>query len=122
MIPLTKLPGGSEIYDIDCTMRLADGETLVSVDSMTFLPALTGADALSFGSTAINSVQITYDDGRVAPIGKVVQVRILGGTAAPNQPKREYSVIATCTSSLGNTIVAKAPLQVLTLAPLNNLP
>ncbi len=122
MIALTKLPGGSEIYDIDCTMRLAAGETLVSVDSMSFLPALTGADALSFGATAINSTQITYDDGRVAPIGKVVQVRILGGSAAANQPKREYSVIATCTTSAGNILVARAPLQVLTLAPLNNLP
>lgn len=123
MIPLTKYPGsGSEIYDIDCTARLAAGETLVSVDSMTYLPTMTGADALTFGSTAINSSSITYDDGTTAAVGKVVQVRIFGGTAATNQPKREYSVIATCTSSLGNIIVAKVPLQVLTLAPMNNLP
>jgi hypothetical protein len=123
MIALTKYPGsGSEIYDLDCTARLAAAETLVSVDSMSFLPALMGADALLFGATSINASQIVYEDGVVAAVGKVVQVRISGGTSETNQPKREYSVIATCTTSAGNTLVVKAPLHVLTLAPLNNLP
>jgi hypothetical protein len=121
MFELEKYPGSSELYDFDFTGLLAPSETLLTVDSVTVLPALSGADALTFGSKTINTVAITYPDGVTAAIGKVVQIRVMGGTAEAGQPKRNYAVTITCTTSSGSTSVVKADMAVLTLAPLNNL-
>lgn len=121
MFELEKYPGSSELYDFDFTDLLASDETLLTVDSVTALPALIGADALTFGSKTINTVAVTYPDGVVAAIGKVVQVRVMGGTAEAGQPKRNYAVAITCTTSSGSTTVVKADMAVLTLSPLNNL-
>ena len=121
MFELEKYPGSSELYDFDFTGVLAANEVLVSVDSVGALPVLAGADALTFGSKTINVAPVTYPDGVVAGIGKVVQVRVNGGTAETGQPKRNYSITITCTTSSGSTTVVKADMAVLTLSPLNNL-
>jgi hypothetical protein len=121
MFELEKYPGSSDLYDFDFTGVLASAETLVSVDLVEALPLLTGTDALTFGSKTINTASVTYPDGVVAAIGKVVQVRISGGNADVGQPKRNYAISLTCTTSLGNTPVIKADMAVLTKSPLNNL-
>ena len=114
---LEKLPGESTIFDIDCSALLADAETITGTPAMTFLPALTGPDALTFGTALVNGAAVTYPDGQVAAIGKVVQVRISGGTCEATQRQRYYSVIATFSTSAGNTLVAKPLLAVLTTNP-----
>lgn len=121
MNELEKYPGSDDLYNIDCTGLLASNETLLTVSSVTALPALAGSNGLSFGTRGINAAPITFPDGSVGAIGKVITVKVAGGAPEPNQPKRNYAIILTCTSSLGNTIVAKADMQVLTLYPLNNL-
>lgn len=121
MFELEKYPGSSDLYDIDCSGLLAVAETLTAVTDVFALPALSGADALTFGTRTINTAQVTFPDGKVAEIGKVIQLRVLGGTAEADQPKRNYSIILTCTTSASNTVIAKAGMQVKTLSPANNL-
>jgi len=111
---LEKFPGESALFDIDCTDLLAAGETITGAPVMSQLPAgLTGSDALTFGAAQVNTQAVTYPDGRVAAIGKALQVRISGGTAKNAVDSRHYSVIATLTTTAGNTLVARAILSVM---------
>lgn len=112
---LEKYPGESTVFDLDCSEILAAGETITGTPAMSFLPALSGGDALVFGAPLVNAAAVTYPDGRVVAVGKVIQVRISGGTAATDQVKRKYAVAATFSTSSGNTLTAKALLDVLSL-------
>lgn len=114
---LEKYPGESALFDIDCSQMLETGETITGTPAMSFLPALTGGDALTFGVPNVNTSAITYSDGRVAPAGTVVQVRISGGTAANTVDPRKYSVAATFSTSASNTLVGRAILAVLPMEP-----
>lgn len=114
---LEKFPGESAVFDIDCSYLLATAETITGTPTMAQLPVLTGGDALTFGAPVVNTEAVTYADGRVAAIGKVVQVRISGGTSASDQTNRTYAVTATFSTSAGNTLVAKALLDVLNVGP-----
>lgn len=113
---LEKYPGESAIFDIDCTDLLATAETITGTPAMSFLPALTAGDALTFGTPMVNNAPVVYPD-RTAAIGKVIQVRISGGSSEATQRQRYYSVAATFTTTAGNTLVAKAMLAVLTMNP-----
>lgn len=114
---LEKYPGESAVYDLDCSQLLATGETITGTPAMSFLPALSGGDALTFGTPAVNTGAITYTEPtgetRTVAAGKVIQVRISGGTAASSTAKRLYYVAATFSTNLGNTLVCKAVLQML---------
>lgn len=68
-------------FDLDCTRLLAPTETIQSVSSIT-----ADQGGVTFGLPAINSVPIAYPDGRVAAIGKVVQVQISGGAIPDGRP------------------------------------
>lgn len=118
---LEKFPAEAATFNIDCSDLLPSGVTITGTPTMSFLPALSGGDALTFGSPTVNSQAVTFTepDGttRTAPIGTVIQVRISGGTSASNQTQRSYSVLAQFTASNGDTLVAKALLAVLSTAP-----
>ena len=114
---LEKYPGESALFDIDCSQLLAAGETVTGTPAMSFLPALTGGDALTFGTPAINASPVVYTEAdgttRTVAAGKVVQVRVSGGTATSSTDPRKYFVAATFATSAGNTLVAKAELRLL---------
>lgn len=112
---LEKYPGESALFDFDCSALLDAGETITGLPVMSVSPALTGGDALVFGEPLVNTSQITYADGRVVPAGKVVQVRISGGTAKNATDRRMYAVQCTVSTSDGDTLVANAALAVLAL-------
>ena len=114
---LEKFPGESAMFDIDCSQLLGTGVTITGTPTMSFLPALTGGDGLTFGTPTVNTQAVTYSDGRTVAAGKVVQVRISGGTAANSKDSRVYAVAATIATSDGNTLQAKALLNVLPLYP-----
>ena len=80
---------------------------------MTFFPALTGPDALTFGTPVINEAVIRYLDGKIGKVGGVIQVRISGGTSSNATAPRLYSVLATFSTSTGNTLVARMKLSIL---------
>jgi hypothetical protein len=110
---IEKYPAESTIFDFDCSEILAASETITGTPALAFLPALTGGDGLSFGAPVVNPAPVTYSDGRVVAIGKVIQVRISAGTATSTKDRRSYAVRATFATSAGNTLVAKALLYVL---------
>lgn len=114
---LEKLPGESALFDIDCSELLATGETITGTPSVAGLPVLTGDATLVFGTPVVNTSPVTYPDGRVVAVGKVVQVRISKGTAANTKDRRRYSVTATFGTNEGNTLQAKALLDVIPLEP-----
>lgn len=114
---LEKFPGENALFDIDCSDLLAATETITGTPTLAFLPALTGGDALVFGVPTVNAAAVTYPDGSVAAIGKAIQVRISGGTSTSASVPRAYAITATFTTTAGNTLVAKASLQVMAVGP-----
>ena len=112
-ITLEKFAGESILFDLNCTDNLAPDETIVGTPSMAFFPAMTGPDALTFGTPVVNSAVIRYLDGKVGKVGGVIQVRISGGTALNATTARIYSVLATFSTSTGNILVARMKLSIL---------
>ena len=112
-ITLEKFAGESILFDLNCTDNLAPDETIVGTPSMAFFPAMTGPDALTFGTPVVNSAVIRYLDGKVGKVGGVIQVRISGGNALHAPTARIYSVLATFSTSTGNTLVARMKLSIL---------
>ena len=112
-ITLEKFAGESILFDLNCTDNLAPDETIVGTTSMSFFPAMTGQETLTFGTPVVNSAVIRYLDGKVGKVGGVIQVRISGGTALNATTSRIYSVLATFTTSTGNTLVARMKLSIL---------
>lgn len=111
---LEKYPGESAMFDIDCSNLLASGETITGTPTMAYTPnGMAGGDALTFGTPTVNATPVTYPDGRVAAVGKAIQVRISGGTARGTKDGRKYAVRATFDTSAGQTLVASAMLNVL---------
>jgi hypothetical protein len=112
-ITLEKFADESILFDLDCTDNLAVGETIIGSPVMSFFPALTGGDALTFGTPVINTAAIQYADGKVGKVGGVIQVRISGGNPTNTTTARLYSVLATFTTSAGNNLVARMKLSIL---------
>jgi len=69
----------ARLYDVICTGLLAPTETITAIVS-----ASADQGGLVFGTGIINSQPITYYDGTVVPVGKVIQIEISGGTIGAN--------------------------------------
>ena len=116
-VTLTKFSAESDTFYMDCTDALADGETITGTPTMAFEPsALIGGDALTFGTAAVNGLAVVFPDGHTGKIGGVIVVRISGGTPVDADSEREYTVIATFTTSGSNTKVVRGRLLLLPLA------
>lgn len=74
-VVLEKRTSEAITFDVDCTSALATAETISSAGTAT-----ADQGTLTLGSVAINGISVTYPDGTVAAIGKVLQVRISAGT------------------------------------------
>lgn len=111
---LQKFAAESILFDLDCTDNLATGETVTGTPALSYLPAgLTGSDALTFATATVNGVATSYPDGKTGKVGGVIQVRISAGTPETATSARSYTVLATYTTSLANTLVARGKLSVL---------
>jgi hypothetical protein len=112
-IPLQKLAAESILFYKDCTPNLAAGEVITGTPVMSFLPALTGMDALTIGAPVVNTTATTYPDGLIGSIGCVIQARISGGSTETALNGRTYTVIASFATSFGNTLMARMLLTVI---------
>ena len=94
-------------YDIDCTYILDALETITSI-------SLVSADqiGLTLLGPAINPAAITFPDGQVAAIGKVISVQISGGVIPAPQINQLYTIRALFTTTEGNTREATVLLNV----------
>jgi hypothetical protein len=104
---LEKRTSESIKYDINCALLLDSSETITGLPVMS-----SDAAGLSFGTPNINPIAITYDDGSVAGIGKVIQVMISAGTIPTGQTQQIYTVRAVFSTSSGNTREATVLLMV----------
>jgi hypothetical protein len=97
-------------YDIDCTNLLDPLEIITSVTSV-----LSDQTGLTILAPAINPSPITFPDGVTAPAGKVISVKISGGTIEPPQVNQLYTIRALFVTSEGNTREATVLLNVTNL-------
>lgn len=113
---LSKFAAESDLFSLDCTGVIAEGDVIAGTPTISFEPAdLAGDAALTFGSPSVNGSNTTFRDGRVGRAGCVIQFRIEGGSPVDAQTHREYTVIATFTTAYGNTKIARGRLQLLPL-------
>ena len=104
---LEKRTSESIFYDIDCTNILNEIEIITSVTSIE-----SDQEGLAFLGEAINSTPITFSDGVVAAIGKVISVQISGGVIPTPQVNQLYTIRALFVTSEGNTREATVLLNV----------
>lgn len=104
---LEKRTSESLWYDIDCTDVLNPGETVSIITSV-----LGDEVGLTFGAPVSNTATVTYSDGRVAAIGKVIQVQISAGVVPAGKTSLLYTIRAKFLSSAGNSREATVLLNV----------
>ena len=104
---LEKRTAESIFYDIDCTNILDTFETIISITSI-----LADQVGLIFTSNAINSSPVTFPDGFIAAIGKVISVQISGGVIPTPQINQLYTIRALFLTSEGNIREATVLLNV----------
>jgi len=85
-------------YDIDCTHILDPNEIITSITSIT-----SDQTGLTFAGQAINSVPVTFPDGVIAEIGKVISVQISGGTVPSGATNQFYTIRPLFVTNEGNT-------------------
>ena len=94
MQTLEKRTSESVLYDIDCSVLLAVGETITGTPTVT--TDLVTTPPLVFGVATVNVAAVTYTDAygstRVVPIGQVAQVNISGGTIPASAQVQDYLV------------------------------
>jgi hypothetical protein len=104
---LEKRTSESIFYDIDCTNILDVSETITSITSID-----SDQEGLIFLAQAINEDPVTFPDGIIAAIGKVISVQISGGVIPTPQVNQLYTIRALFVSSEANTREATVLLNV----------
>lgn len=84
-------------YDIDCTHILDRTETITSITSVTADQA-----GLVILGPAINVVPVTFPDGVIAAIGKVISVQISEGIIPTGATNEVYTIRPIFNTSEGN--------------------
>lgn len=103
---LEKRTYDARIFDVNCSDLLDSDETITGVSTI-----LVDQGGLTFGVASINTVAITYPDGEIAAIGKVMQFEIAGGRIPSNVASLMCTVRARFTTSVGNDIEATVLLK-----------
>jgi len=94
-------------YDIDCTHILDPNEIITSITSIT-----SDQTGLTITGPAINSVPVTFPDGVIAEIGKVISVQISGGTVPSGATNQFYTIRPLFVTNESNTREATVILNV----------
>jgi hypothetical protein len=113
MKTLEKRSSESTLYDLDCSILLAVGETIISVTTFTAEPITT--PPIVVGAASINSSAVTYTDAfgstRVAPIGQVIQVNISGGAIPTSALIQDYILRAKFLTSRNPAVEATVRMR-----------
>jgi len=105
---LDKRTADNRLFDIDCSKLLQAGETITSITSV-----LADQGGLVFTSPTVNSVPITYPDGRVVPIGQVCQVLISGGAIPSTTYHLNCTIRALFVTSINLALEATVVLRLI---------
>lgn len=111
---LEKRVNDQALYDLDCSLVLAVGETIASVTSITVEPTTT--PPITLGVPTVNANPITYKDrfgsSTTAPAGTVIQVLVGGGRIASGRQVQDYTVRARFATALNPAIEVMTRLRV----------
>lgn len=94
-------------YDVDCTNILDINEVITSITSVT-----SDQTGLTIVSPAINTVPVTFSDGSIAEIGKVISIHISAGTVPTGATNQFYTIRPLFVTSEGNIREATVILNV----------
>lgn len=86
----------ARVFDIDCSLLLAATETIANVVGIT-----EDTGELTFDTPLVNTSPITYPGPRTVAVGKVVQVRIGGGTIPQGARSSLRTIRAQLVTSAG---------------------
>ena len=103
---LEKRTYDARIFDINCTDLLDTTETISSVSTI-----IADQGGLTFGSGTVNVASVTYPDGEVAAIGKVIQFEISSGRIPTGLASLMCTVRARFTTTAGNDLEATVLLK-----------
>lgn len=92
MTILEKRTSENKWYSIDCSDDLDASETIQTITGVT-----ADQGGLTFSGQAANAAQITFTDGRVAAIGKAIQLLIGGGAIPSGQKLQDGRAGIQCT-------------------------
>ena len=104
---LEKRTSEAIFYDLDCTNILDPLETIQTINTIE-----SDQDGLVFAGQAINPDPVTFPDGSVAAIGKVISVQISEGIIPTPQVNQLYTIRAIFNTSENNTREATVLLNV----------
>ena len=104
---LEKRTSESIWYDLDCTNLLNPDEAIQSITSVNSDQA-----GLTFAAPAINTLPVTFSDGTIGEIGKVISVQISGGIIPTPQINQLYTIRAIFFTDATNTREATVLLNV----------
>lgn len=99
---LVKHPSESILFAVDFTEILGSSETLSGTPTVT---EPTGD--LTLSAKAVNSATVVDDEGNTIAVGKAVQFRCAGGTAAT-----DYAITVSCATTDSDTRVGICKLYV----------
>ena len=104
---LEKRTSEAIFYDLDCTNILDPLEVIQTINTIE-----SDQDGLVFAGQAINPEPVTFPDGFVAAIGKVISVQISEGIIPAPQVNQLYTIRAIFNTSENNTREATVLLNV----------
>jgi hypothetical protein len=105
----------SDVFTVDFTDALADGETLsaisgtLTIGAITYTLGVTVPSGITAGTPAINSGDVTVD-GETIAANKAVQVRLSTNGATVG---RVASVIVAASTSGGNVLPVECKLEII---------
>ena len=104
---LEKRTTESIFYDIDCTNLLDTNETISSITSVT-----SDQTGLTLSNQAVNTSPVTFSDGVIAGIGKVISIYISAGIIPTGSINQIYTIRPVFSTSEGNVREATVLLNV----------
>ena len=104
---LEKRTSEAIFYDLDCTNILDPLEVIQTINTIE-----SDQEGLTFSGQAINPDPVTFPNGFVADVGKVISVQIAGGIISAPQVNQLYTIRAIFNTSENNTREATVLLNV----------
>mgnify|MGYP003350968806 FL=1 len=114
-VPLLFAATSSDVFTVDFTDALADGETLsaisgtLTIGAITYTLGVTVPSGITAGAPAINSGEVVID-GETIAANKAVQVRLSTNGATVG---RVASIIVAASTSGGNVLPVECKLEII---------
>lgn len=106
MRTLEKRTYDERLFNLSMSPLLSPSETISGVQEV-----VVDAGGVTFGTPAVNDQPVTLDDGTVEAIGKVVQVKVIGGMVPAGSRILRTLLRVRCVTSSGDKVEGTFPLK-----------